>query len=135
MRYTDWQKRFWAEVDRQREMPFVWGERDCVLSAAMLADAVSDESYVSRAKASFSWRNAREAAELLQSADLLTRVESVLGPLRPWPSLNMADIALIVDDDGRQSLGSHDGVQIIGPVEIGMQPIPFRCVKGGWHVT
>lgn len=135
MRYTDWQKRFWAEVDRQCKLPFVWGERDCVLSAAMLADAVSDELYVERAKASFSWTDAREAAVILQSTELRTLVESVLGPMRPWQSLNMADIALIVDDDGRQSLGSHDGVQIIGPVEVGMQSIPFRCVKGGWHVT
>lgn len=135
MRYPDWQKRFWAEIERQRTAAFVWGERDCVLSAALVADSVSDANYVQRARTAFNWKNAREAAALLGAADLQSLVETVMGPMLPWPRLDMADIVLVIDDKSRQSLASHDGAQIIGPADPGWQVIPFSYVQGGWHVT
>lgn len=134
MRYDDWQKRFWAAMEAQRNEPFVWGKRDCVLSAARMADAISDEKYVERAIAAFQWGSEREAVALVRGG-LQPLVETVMGPMMPWPQLSMGDIALIVDDEGRESLGSHDGAQIIGPNTIGVRAIPFRCVKGGWRVT
>jgi hypothetical protein len=136
MRYPDWQSRFWAEMERQRTAPFVWGERDCVLFAATMADAVSaDGRYVSRAREAFNWKNAREAVALLETTSLQSLVETVLGPMLPWPRLTMADIALVIDDAGRQSLATHDGCGFIGPIDPGVQRIPFRNVKGGWRVT
>lgn len=135
MRYADWQKRFWAAMDAQRKSAFVWGSNDCVLFAASMADAISDGGYVRRAKDSFAWTNAREAAALLSAGELQQQVEAVLGPLLPWPRLNMGDIALVLDDKARQSLSIHDGCQFIGKTENGVQSIPFHYVQGGWHVT
>jgi hypothetical protein len=136
MKYPDWQSRFWAEMDKQRSAPFIWGERDCVLFAAAMADAVSaDGRYVARAREAFNWKNAREAASLLEAAGLQSLVETVLGSILPPPRLTMADIALVVDDLGRQSLAIHDGCGFIGPIDPGVQRIPFHNVKGGWPVT
>ena len=135
MRYVDWQARFWSEMERQRVAPFVWGQRDCILFAATLGDAVSDQRYVERAREAFRWTNAREAAALLTETTLQPLVESVMGPMLPWARLGMADFALVVDDEGRQSLAVHDGCNIIGPVDPGVQRIPFHNVKGGWLVT
>lgn len=135
MRYEDWQARFWAEMDRQRTAPFVWGARDCILFAATVGDAVSmDGNYVQRAREAFNWKNAREAAALLATSDLQSLVATVMGPMQPWARLGMADFALVVDDNGRQSLAVHDGTYVFGPVDPGMQRIPFRNVKGGWLV-
>lgn len=121
-------------MEAQRKEPFAWGKRDCVLSAARMADAISDGKHVERAIAAFRWSNEREAIALIKEG-LKPLVETVMGPMVPWPKLCMGDIALVVDDDGRESLGSHDGAQIIGPDSVGIRVIPFRCVKGGWHVT
>lgn len=135
MRYADWQPRFWHEMDRQRALPFVWGERDCILFAATVADAISDAQYVRRAREAFQWANVDEAARLLSSTDLRALIETVMGPMVPWVRLGMGDFALVLDDKQRQSIAVHDGSGIVGAVEVGLQPIPFRCVQGGWHVT
>lgn len=135
MRYPDWQARFWLQMAHQRSQRFVWGERDCALFAATVADAVSDAEYVARAKKAFAWTSAREAAALLVTVSLKSLVETVLGPMQPRARLGMADIALVVDNDGRESLAIHDGAIIIGPADFGVQQIPFGYVKGGWHVT
>ena len=135
MRYADWQQRFWREMDRQRTLPFVWGERDCILYAATVGDAISDASYVSRARQAFKWTNVEEAARLLAGTDLRALIETVMGPMVPWARLGMGDFALVLDDRGKRSLAVHDGVRVIGAVDPGIQPIPFRCIQGGWHVT
>lgn len=135
MRYQDWQARFWVEMQRQRAAPFVWGQRDCVLFAATMADAVSvDGRYVDRARAAFKWTNAIEAARLLADQSLQSLVETVLGPMQPWPRLSMADMALVIDDNGRQSLATHDGSGFYGPIDPGVQRIPSLNVRGGWLV-
>lgn len=135
MRFPDWQKRFWFEIERQRVAPFVWGKRDCILYAATVGDAVSDARYVERTLAAFRWTNAREAAALLASTSLQSLIETVLGPMQPTARLGMADFALVLDDDGRQSIAVHDGCIVIGAVEVGVQVIPSHYVQGGWHVT
>lgn len=135
MRYPDWQKRFWAAMNEQRSSPFVWGANDCVLFAASMADAVSDSDYVSRAKQAFAWTDARQAAALIGGGQLQPLVEVVLGPMLPWPRLYWGDIALVLDEKARHSLAVHDGSQFIGKTDVGVQPIPFEYVQGGWHVT
>lgn len=134
MRYPDWQYRFWAEMERQQTARFVWGERDCVLFAATVADSVCDSRYVDRARKAFHWSDGIEAAGLLADRSLQSLVETVLGPMQPWTRLTMGDIALVLDNQGHQSLAIHDGTNVIGPVDRGVQRIPFRNVKGGWLV-
>jgi hypothetical protein len=135
MRYADWQMRFWREMDRQRTMPFVWGERDCVLFAATMGDAISDAEYVRRARSAFAWTNVREAAALLATGVLRAHVETVMGAMLPRQKLGMGDFVLVLDDKGWQSLAVHDGSQFIGKTESGVQRIPFPYLQGGWAVT
>lgn len=122
-------------MDRQRVTPFAWWERDCALFAAQMADAISDGDYVKRAREAFAWTNAREALQLQRDRTLQELVESLLGPLVPWTRLGMGDMALVVDEDNRQSIAIHDGAQFIGAAENGIQRIPFVYIKGGWHVN
>jgi hypothetical protein len=134
MRKENWQRCFWTEIQAQSVEPFQYAVRDCVLSAARVADAISvDGSYESRARAAFSWSSEREAVRLI-SDGLKPLIESVLGPMVKWTVLSEGDLVLIEDDKGRECLAVHDGVQIISPDSTGWRAIPFRCVKGGWRV-
>lgn len=133
MRYEDWQDRFWRSMNESSGQPLVWGQQDCVLFGAKMADAISDGEYTKRARSAFSWSNEREAVELTRNG-LRALIESVLGEMQPWTRLSQGDLVLVVDDKNRECLAVHDGCQIIGKSANGVQPIPFRCVKGGWKV-
>lgn len=133
MKYPDWQERFWAAVNDACTKKFDWGTHDCVLFAAKIADAISDSGYMEMAKQSFTWTDMRGAVDITRNG-LRPLVVSVLGEMRPWTVLTQGDIALVLDDEGRESLAIHDGCQVIGPAEVGVRTIPFRCVKGGWKV-
>lgn len=133
MRYADWQDRFWASMNEAKQTPFKWGEHDCVLFAAKMADAISNSGYVSRAREAFTWTDVKEAIALT-GGGLRPLVESVMGPAVRWTQLCAGDIVLILDDEGRESLAIHDGSQIVGPDAVGVKVIPFRCAQGGWKV-
>jgi hypothetical protein len=134
MKYEDWQARFWRAMEESSGQPLVWGEQDCVLFGAKMADAISDGKYTERARAAFAWSNEREAVELIRGGGLRALIESVLGEMQPWTRLAHGDLVLVVDDKQRESLAVHDGCQIIGKSASGVQRIPFRCVQGGWKV-
>lgn len=133
MRYDNWQDRFWRAMDESSKQPLVWGEQDCVLFAANMADAISNARFIERARAAFCWSNERDAVGLTRDG-LRPLIESVLGEMQPWTHLSQGDLVLVVDDKQRESLAVHDGCQIIGKSATGVQPIPFRCAKGGWKV-
>lgn len=120
-------------MDESSRRPLIWGEQDCVLFGATMADAISDGRYTERARDAFAWTNEREAVELIRDG-LRPLVERVLGEMQPWTRLFHGDLVLVVDDKQRESIAVHDGCQIIGKSTHGVQPIPFRCVKGGWKV-
>lgn len=133
MRYEDWQNRFWQAMEEASQQPLVWGEQDCVLFGAKMADAISDGKYTERARTAFTWTNEMEAVELIRDG-LRPLVESVIGEMQPWTRLSQGDLVLVVDDKQRESIAVHDGCQVIGKNATGIQSIPFRCVHGGWKV-
>lgn len=133
MRIEGWQNKFWEAMDEARHSSFEWGANDCVLFAAKMATAISDRDYVSEARSAFTWSSISEAAVLTRNG-LRGPIESVLGPMQPWTLLGQGDLVLIRDDEGRESLVVHDGAQLIGKHERGIQPIPMRCALGGWKV-
>lgn len=133
MRLDGWQDRFWAAIDVARQSPFQWGEHDCVLFSAKMASAISDRDYVADTRAAFTWTSAAEALHLTRDG-LQTLVESVLGPAQPWTILSQGDLVLIRDDEGRESVVVHDGCQLIGVAQYGIQPVPMRCALCGWRV-
>lgn len=133
MRYDDWQTRFWNAMDEARSTAFEWGQHDCALFATKMADAICDSQYTQRAREAFNWQDARSAAEITRDG-MKDAVETVLGEMQPWTRMCQGDIVLILDDEGRESLSIHDGCQLIGPDEVGVKVIPFRCAQGGWKV-
>jgi hypothetical protein len=133
MRYENWQARFWSAMEECSRQPLVWGEQDCVLFGAKMADAISDGKYTERTRAAYAWSNEREAIHLIRDG-LQTLVESLLGEMVSRTRLTHGDLVLVVDDKQRESIAVHDGCQVIGKSVSGIQPIPFSYVKGGWKV-
>lgn len=133
MRFPDWQNRFWKAIELERNRPLIWGESDCILFAARMADAISDGDFTSRARSAFSWHDEREALALTRNG-LRQLIESVLGEMQSWTLLSQGDIVLVVDEKGRESAAVHDGCQVIGKAANGIQQIPFSYVRGGWRI-
>ncbi len=134
MRHEDWQARFWKAIDAASARQFEWGTHDCVLFAASVADAISDREYLRLARDAFAWNDARSAIALTKDDGLQFLVETVLGNAVRAVDISQGDIALIVDDEGKQSLAIHDGCSIVGIDAIGLKKIPFRYVKAGWKI-
>lgn len=137
MRHEDWQRRFWSAIEEQRRLAFQYGQCDCVLFGASMADAISiDGDYVKRARAAFQWTSAEDADVLLRDGELRTLIESVLGPMQPWVRLRAGDLVLCVsgDDDG-QMLCVHDGTSPIGKTDKNLVTLKWASALGGWTVT
>ena len=138
MRHEDWQNRFWNEMKACDGVSFEYGSHDCILFAAKLADAISvDGRYVDRAKMAFQWDDTRTAASLLQEHRLQELIETVLGSMRRWQELQHGDLVLMLHDNGRgmeQTLGVHDGVQVMVPAARGLTPLWWNEALGGWRI-
>jgi hypothetical protein len=134
MRYADWQKRFWAELERQRVLKFKYGKHDCVLFAAAMADAITmDGDFTKRAQEAFKWINKREALKLLGSRTLRDMIEDVLGPMAKWTTLGQGDLLLTLQE-GQQLVAVHDGVQPIASGDRALVRLSWDVVVGGWRI-
>jgi len=134
VRSAGWQDRFWAVIAEAREQPFAWGTHDCVTFAAKCVAAVTGEDTLGKVTGRFgTWSDARAAVRAYGS-DLGAAVDEFLGPRVPWTQISIADIAIALDDHGKQLLVVHDGVQLICPDHVGLRSIPFRCALGGWKI-
>lgn len=114
-RLPDWMARLSAELDRQRRIPFAWGEQDCVLGfAAKAVEAITGtdlaEGYRER------YRTPLGAVRLLrdEGADSLG---DFVGRFLPEIEPNFADIGdvAVVASDGPigQALGIVDATGLI----------------------
>lgn len=135
MRHEDWRARMWAEIERQRGLPFEYGSADCVLFGAAVADAISvGGNYAERARAAFAWSDARTAAGLLSESTLREMVEAVLGPIQPWQRLGAGDLVLCVVD-GRELVAVSDGTTPIAKGDRRLDHLRWSDAIGGWRIT
>lgn len=129
------QKAFWSEIESARTRRFEWGSFDCCTFAIRCAIAFTgDTSIETRVRELLGeWKDAREALQA-HGGDLRGAVSKILGEPVPWTRLTLGSIALIVDDEGRDVVAVHDGVQLLVPVAIGLRPVsPARAVCG-WRL-
>jgi hypothetical protein len=134
-RVPDWQLRFWEVVTSARSKPFEWGIHDCVTFAMSCVVAVTaDAAIPAMVKDAFGeWTDAQSAIGA-HRGDLSGAVTSLLGEPVRWVLLQIGDVALVIDDDGRELVAVHDGAQLICPDSVGLRTIPWRCALHGWPI-
>ena len=126
------QELFWKFVMDVRETPFVWGEHDCCLMAAKMLDATRGTSYVAQMKSKFPYTSATEGLRLMKDG-LQPRVESLLGPAKPWAWCHMGDVVLMKDPDVRlDMLAIHDGTNLLGAGANGLEKLRKQYAVCGW---
>lgn len=128
----DWQPRFWAALRVAQDKPFVWGEHDCILFGAGILDAMTGGDFVARVKAKYVYASASEAARLTPNG-LQPLIEEFLGPALHPSCLTMGDLVLCAWGK-RESLCVHDGMQIIGPEDIGLGRVAYSAAIAGWKL-
>lgn len=129
------QQAFWQVVHEARTKKFEWGSFDCATFAMQCAVAITgDVSIEERVRAVFGqWSDAREALNA-HGGDLRGAVTKIFGEPVSWTRLTLGDIALIIDDEGREVVAVHDGVQLIATAAIGLKPISPARAQCGWRL-
>lgn len=129
------QKKFWKAIEEARAKPFEWGAHDCVTFALnCVVASTGNDSYRSRVAEVFGeWTNAREAARIYGD-DLVAPISRILGEPVSWVRLTQGDVAVFVDDEGRQVVAVHDGVSLITPNAIGVRSVSADRALCGWKV-
>jgi hypothetical protein len=138
-RIVGWQREFWKTLEVERNKPFVWGERDCIMFGSIMADTILENPcFVRMAKSRFAWSTAREAARILRDTSMKEAIESVLGPSTKWQLLGMGDLVLCEYEDPDlifdSCLGVHDGTN---PIVVGDRRLiveRWSNVICGWKV-
>lgn len=134
MRQENWQTMFWSVIEDSLTKPFMWGSHDCVTFAMACADAILTEKVSDGVFKEFGeWASEQDASQAI-GTDLDTCAQRVLGDPVPWQLLGQGDVALAVDDAGREFICVHDGCQFISPAASGLQRVPFLHVKHGWRI-
>lgn len=134
MRKENWQPLFWEMIDGSLNKSFEWGAHDCVTFAMSCIDAIRTESLSADVAREFGvWESAQDAAKAIGS-DLDACVRRILGEPVQWARLEQGDVALAIDDEGREFVCVHDGCQFIAPDKVGLQRVPFALVKHGWRI-
>lgn len=129
-------KAFWQVVQEAHRRRFSWGEHDCVTFAMRCAVAISgDKTLESRVRVAFgTWGDALEATRAIGQDGLTPAISSVLGAAVPWWQLRLGDLALVLDDEGREVVTVHDGVKLVAPDAIGLRSVPVERALHGWRV-
>lgn len=129
------QREFWNVVHAARTARFEWGVHDCVTFGMRCAVAFTgDSSIEQRTRDEFGkWSSAREAVEA-HGGDLRGAVTKILGDPVPWTRLTLGSLAIAIDEQGREVIAIHDGVQLLVPVEVGLNAIPPDRALCGWRL-
>lgn len=134
MRVENWQQRFWDALRDAHGRKFQWGEHDCVLFAARMVDTITGSELVRRIQTLHPYQDAKSAAEHIKSAGgLRAIVTSYLGEPVPPAHLSTGDVVLF-DQLGHETLGIHDGVNVIGPGLSKLERVSHAAVVCGWKV-
>lgn len=136
MKTENYQTRFWAVVRSKLGDTFTWGKFDCATFAIECIAAVrEDSSFIEQMRERFGqWDSALTGTRAHTNA-LAKATEEILGSPTAAAYLGMCDVAIAVDDQGRELLCVHDGAGFICPSEgLGFKRLPFRMIQHGWVI-
>jgi hypothetical protein len=138
MKTDGWQKRFWANIEAKKRLPFFWGSHDCVMFATSSIEIVTEIDYYAQAQRRYPYSTEIEARELMKQFDGVTGLAaSFLGPPIAWGSLSMGDVVVCANIPfiDIEMLCVHDGAQLLAPQKGGgLARIQFRYAMHGWKI-
>lgn len=128
MREQHWPEALADFIEARREMPFEWGPNDCCAFAAAALEAMTGERPPLPAYAS-----ERDAARLLREAPLRERVDELYGP-EIVPAFAQRGDLVLLDLDGRATLGVCVGDEVVAPGPDGVLTFPRSLALAAWKV-
>lgn len=128
MRNQDWPEALAAYVDSRRDVPFAWGENDCCSWAAGALEAMTGERPPMP-----EYADERAAARLLREESLRSRVDELYGP-EIAPSFAQRGDLVLMDLDGRPTLGVSLGDGVAAPGADGVLVCPLSAAVAAWRV-
>jgi hypothetical protein len=134
MRREDWPERLDAFIEARRNVPFAWGQQDCVLFAADAIQAMTDADPLADVRGH--WGTATAAARLLKDrGGLAAAVRGVLGKPIPYCLAQRGDILLLELIDGELALGVCVGAEGVGPARNGLIWVPMDHAHMAWRIN
>lgn len=138
MRVEGWLKAFYLAIEKARSAHFVWGEHDCVLWGAAMADVVWGTDYFTQAKEKFPYTTETGAKEILDANGGITGlVETFIAPHVNAAQLTTGDLVLVKPatlNESFEALGVHDGQKLLIPGRTGLAFVPVRFAAYGWLI-
>tara|TARA_R110000796_G_scaffold173868_1_gene290825 strand:+ start:15331 stop:15747 length:417 start_codon:yes stop_codon:yes gene_type:complete len=120
LRLKGWESRLAAFVETAREVPFKWGENDCVTLAADVTEAIAGFDFMADFRGTY--RDRRGAARAIRDRGGLASHLLALGFARTDDRrLLRGDVVLTVDAAGEDTLRVYIGGSFIGPGESGLE--------------
>jgi len=138
VRRPDWHLQFRLAVQAASARPFAWGDHDCCLFPARVADAITvDGDYVARLLAQFSYRSKADVTALVATGRGLRAMMNAFmpSPEIPWGWAMMGDAVLLLDEADRRVLGVCEGAQALVAAEVGVVPVPMGRALCAWRVA
>lgn len=136
LRPHDWPQRLAQYIAQHRATPFQWGAHDCVTFALGWLDCVREDldPQLEALRASLRYRTAGGALRRMDGRSLEVAVDE-------WNELEPVDVALahrgdlmLIEVNGRQSLGVCVGEHVAGPGVTGLELVPRTAAVAAWRV-
>lgn len=134
-RVPDWPERLAALIEKRRNVPFAWGENDCLTFALDAIEAVTGRRVGDEWRGRYFDENGAIACgldcfEMILDAELAKHAFLEVSVA----SAQRGDLALIVGDTEKACLGVIVGEAACGPGPRGLVTAPLHRVRRAWAV-
>jgi len=135
-RLPDWPERLAAFLEERLGLPFAWGERDCVLTAADAVLAITGRDPVPDLRGTYATE--AEAEALLQQhggleAAAVAAMAAFGAPECPTAYAQRGDVALVIQGN-MPTMGVVTGSDVAAPGPDGLAYVPLAAAVRVWAV-
>lgn len=129
-RREDWPEQLAAYLDERRDVPFAWGRQDCASFAGGAVAAMTGE-----APTIPEVQSAEAYARFLRDhGPIDALVDLTLGDRLASPAFAQRGDVVLLDLDGRDTLGVCLGAEAAAPGLDGMLTVPMAAARAAWRV-
>lgn len=122
-------------IEDGKRRDFAWGQHDCCVFAARVADAMTDGDYVRRLLRQFDY-NSQADIDALFSANggLRGLMTDFMGEPVGWMQSAQGDVVLMLDAEDKEVLGVCEGSAVICATAKGVIPLPMSRAVCAWKI-
>lgn len=117
-------------IDSRRELPFVWGERDCCLFAADAVQVITGTDFAADYRGQYG--DARSAHQIIEAAG---GVPALVPFDEVEPGFAQRGDVVLLEQDGRDCLGIHLGHLIAGQGPDGLTFLSPSAARRAWRTA